>query len=122
MRVIDDGHREALGLEPADPQQVGGVDVVGGTGVARMADGILGVELVLGVLAAHQTPLGAARDDHAARLVRVLLDRLAADRLQLVRAQDHQPPPARAGMIATSSPSFNGVASPCRASIASLFT
>src|SRR5216117_2372797 len=76
---------------------------------------------VLRFTAPHDAPLGSPRDDHAARLVGVLLARLAADRRELLRCEDHRPP-ARAGMIATSSPSLSGVASPSSDSIASLFT
>src|SRR5438093_6866061 len=95
--------------------------MVRGPRVARVAHRVLGVEIVLRVAAPHEAPLGAPYDDHTARLVRVLLDRLAADRRELLRRDDHRPP-ARAGMIATSSPSLSGVASPSSESIASLFT
>src|SRR5207244_6561955 len=112
----EDRNRESVALHASDAQEVGGVEGVRGPRVARVAPRVAGVEIVLRVTAPHDAPLGAPRDDHAARLVGVLLARLAADRPELLRCEDHRPP-ARAGMIATSSPSLSGVASPSSDSI-----
>ena len=76
------------------------------------------MHLVLHVAARHVPALGAAHQDHAAALVRILGDGLLLDRGELFPRDQHAPP-ASAGMIATSSPSLSGVPSP---SIASLFT
>src|SRR5467141_94189 len=53
-----------------------------------MALGILGVQLVLDIAAAHETPELALLEDHPARFARVLLDGLAADGLELLRGDD----------------------------------
>jgi hypothetical protein len=87
--VIDHRHREALALQVADPQQVLGIDVVGGARIARIALRIARVQLVLGVAAAQQPPLIAESEDDAARLERVLLLRLRANRLALL-GRDHR--------------------------------
>ncbi len=94
-----------------------------------MALGILGVQRVLDVPAPEDPAQVALLEDDAARLARIFLKRLAADRLELLGRDDHdaatvsgRPPPASAGMIVTSSPSLRGVRSPWSDSIASLFT
>src|SRR5918996_3322178 len=122
VRVIDDRNAEALPLEVADPEQVLGVDVVRRAGIARMAPRVALVQLVLGVPAAEQLPLAAAAQDDTARLEGVFLGGLRANRLELSGRDDHPPrsqrrPPARAGMIATSSPSFSGVSRPSMGSL-----
>ena len=143
--MIDGEDAEALRLSPADGDQVGGIDVVGGSRIARVAHGILGVKLVLHVPAGHQDSLEWRLwpvQDHATAFRRVLSDGLRFDpRVFFGRENNHRQtraasdegrpappsegrpaPPARAGIIETSSPSFRVVPSPSSDSIASLFT
>jgi len=87
-----------------------------------MALRILGVQLVLNIPAPDEPAQRALLQDDAARLARIFLDRLPADRLELFGVTIARAPPASAGMIATSSPSLRGVRSPWRDSIASLLT
>src|SRR5262249_29664194 len=119
VRVVDDDHREPLALEPPDAQEVGGVDVVRRPRVARVADRVASVQLVLDVAAADQPPVVTAGEDDPARLVRLFPARLGAAGISLRQAQDPPAPPASAGMMATSSPSSSRVSLP---SIASLLT
>src|SRR5918996_232248 len=121
VRMIDHGDGEAMALEVPDAQQVLGIDVVRGAGIAGVAHGIAAVQLVLSVATAEQPSLGAPAQHHPAGLEGILFDRLGADRVELGRGQDHAPP-ASAGMMATSSPSPRGVPSPPSSSIGSLFT
>ncbi len=144
--VIDRRHAIALGLAPADGEQVAGIDVVRGARVARVALGILAVQLVLDVPARQQESLrrrARAGEHHPATLGGILVDGLRLDSRVFLRGQRHagspataigarrgpacppaRPacPPARAGIIETSSPSFSAVASPFSDSMASLFT
>ena len=128
MRMIDHRDREPLPLETSDAEQVFGIDEIGRAGVPRMTQRILGMQLVLDVPAPDELARPALDQDDAARLVGILLDRLPADRVELLGRDDHDAPggrarpPASAGMIVTSSPSRSGVRSPWRDSIASLFT
>src|SRR5687767_5631799 len=115
--MIDDGDPEAIAFQPADLQEVRGIDVVRGARVARISLGVATVQVVLHVAAADEPALPAAGDDDTARLARILADGVITDLTQLVGGHDHQPP-ASAGMIATSSPSFTGVCRPARSSIA----
>ena len=118
MRVVDDGEGEALVDHSIEPERIERVHVIGVARRARKRHGVARVHLVLHVAARQVAALGAAHEDHAAALVRVLGDRLPLDRGRLFGGDQHAPP-ASAGMIATSSPSLSGVPRP---SIASLLT
>src|SRR5207248_1874783 len=102
----------------AQPQRVERIHVVGVARRARKRDRITRVHLVLHVATRDVPALGVTDQDDAATFVRVLRDRLPLEGGELVGGDQHAPP-ARAGMIATSSPSFRGVLNP---SMASLFT
>jgi len=95
--VIDDGDFVPLAFEPPDPEQILGIDEVGRPGVARMALRILGVELVLDVPAPDQPAQLTLLEDDAARLARVFLDRLPADRLELLAGDDRARPAGQRG-------------------------
>src|SRR5262249_15996994 len=116
MRVIDDGEREPLVDQAIEPQRVERVHIVCVAGRARERHGIARVHLVLHVATWHVATLRASDENDAAALVGVFLDGLALDRRQLL-GRDQHAPPANAGMITTSSPSFSGVPRPSMASL-----
>src|SRR2546430_6864858 len=121
MREVD--HRE---LEPFIHQVVhlslvGAIDIVRARRMARELRGISPVHLILRVTKAHQSPFHAVCQHLPATLARIVGLRVLADGGVFFGGENH-PPPARAGMIATSSPSLSGVESPSSDSNASLFT
>src|SRR5262249_27250796 len=135
VRVINDRHAVPLPFSPSNRQQILGVDEVRGPRVAWMPHRISGMQLVLDVAARNEHAVGfrsATNEQDAAALGRILGLGLRLDLVQLVRKEDHVmrrtsrsspgAPPARAGMIDTSSPSRSAVASPWRASMPSLLT
>src|SRR5207244_8724510 len=89
--------------------------------IASELRGVWPVHLILRVTKAHQSPFHAVCQHHPATLARIVGLRVLADGGDFFGGENH-PPPAMAGMIATSSPSLSGVESPSSDSIASLFT
>jgi len=88
MGVIDHGDFVPFALEPSDAEKILGVDEVGRPRVSRMALWILGVKLVLDVPAPDEPAQLALLENDPARLARVLLDGLPADRLELLGRDD----------------------------------
>src|SRR3989442_14370082 len=91
VRMIDHRDREPLPLETSDAEQVFGIDEIGRAGVPRMTQRILGMQLVLDVPAPDELARPALDQDDAARLVGILLDRLPADRVELLGRDGHDP-------------------------------
>src|SRR2546426_10767366 len=91
------------------------------TTLFRSPRGVSPVHLVLRVTKAHQSSFDAVGQHHPATLAGIVGLRVLADGGDFFSCE-HHPPPARAGMIATSSPSLSGVESPSSDSIASLLT